>query len=252
MLASALIKLAEGRGTSEGEAPVPRVTALAPRGFAPLLISSLTDERWDDQLVLHPLAKGRTPRSLLLKVGLFLRGTREGACKSRLKAASLPPASAQQGPPPVLAWHPRFQKQSVGSSPDLHRTNKKSGQHLAKTAVRKKSFAKNFSLGSQFNGSRSLDLLLLYSGPFTDSIARPCIAPLRSAHRRDSEQVSPHSTWGRRPNPIPGVGTKSLLQLRLLLNGRHETQPIIEAVPTQIPSLLGGPQHRVNQAERPG
>ncbi|KAJ8437849.1 hypothetical protein Cgig2_000403 [Carnegiea gigantea] len=38
-------------------------------------------------------------------------------------------------------------------------------------AARKKSFIKNFSLGSQFNSSRSLNLLLLFSGPFTDLIA---------------------------------------------------------------------------------
>ncbi|KAJ8434638.1 LOW QUALITY PROTEIN: hypothetical protein Cgig2_032916 [Carnegiea gigantea] len=38
-------------------------------------------------------------------------------------------------------------------------------------AARKKSLAKNFSLRSQFNSSRSLDLLLLFSGPFTYSIA---------------------------------------------------------------------------------
>ncbi|KAJ8449193.1 hypothetical protein Cgig2_027195 [Carnegiea gigantea] len=36
-------------------------------------------------------------------------------------------------------------------------------------AVRKKSFAKNFNLGSQFKGSLSLDFLFLLSGPFTDS-----------------------------------------------------------------------------------
>ncbi|KAJ8438791.1 hypothetical protein Cgig2_023825 [Carnegiea gigantea] len=38
-------------------------------------------------------------------------------------------------------------------------------------AARKKSFLKNFNLGSQFKGSLSLDLLLFLSGPFTDSIA---------------------------------------------------------------------------------
>ncbi|KAJ8420556.1 hypothetical protein Cgig2_014919 [Carnegiea gigantea] len=39
-------------------------------------------------------------------------------------------------------------------------------------AARKKSFAKNFNLGSQFKGSLSLDLLFLLLGPFTNSMAR--------------------------------------------------------------------------------
>ncbi|KAJ8437774.1 LOW QUALITY PROTEIN: hypothetical protein Cgig2_024078 [Carnegiea gigantea] len=38
-------------------------------------------------------------------------------------------------------------------------------------AARKQMFPKNFNLGSQFKGSLSLDLLFLFLGPFTDSIA---------------------------------------------------------------------------------
>ncbi|KAJ8435396.1 LOW QUALITY PROTEIN: hypothetical protein Cgig2_009647 [Carnegiea gigantea] len=216
-------------------------------------------------------------RTSKLTAGFFPRGTREGACKKKLskfqeklreeelinsytipvwlgeqrEAASLPLAYARRRPPLVREWHPQFQKPSAGPSLDLHETNRKSVP-LVKflrirrpAAARKKSFSKNFSLGSQFNGSRSLDLLLLFSGPFIDSVAP----------RRGSEPVFPHSNQGHRPNLIPGVGRGSRTSntsVSTFFNGRHETRPIIETVLPQIPGLLGGLLNRVNQAKCPG
>ncbi|KAJ8422882.1 hypothetical protein Cgig2_027365 [Carnegiea gigantea] len=93
------------------------------------------------------------------------------------EVASVPPAYARQRPPLVQEWYPQSQRPLARPSLNLHETNRKSVPlvkflRIRRPAVaRKKSFAKCFSLGSQFNGSRSLDLLLLFSCPFTDSIA---------------------------------------------------------------------------------
>ncbi|KAJ8434069.1 LOW QUALITY PROTEIN: hypothetical protein Cgig2_007584 [Carnegiea gigantea] len=191
----ALIKLAEDRGVSE-EAPLAtefskECGAPAWQGSVPSIAgrSALASPTYDG--VEAPVSSGcpsilcfvRTGR---LTAGLFPWGIREGAYKRkftqeklreerRVRLYTVPswPAGQQEdaAPPPAYAWHqsslvqewhPQSRKPSVAPSLDLHKANRKIRRPAA---ARKKSLAKNFSLGSQFNGFRSLE------GPFTDSIA---------------------------------------------------------------------------------
>ncbi|KAJ8438781.1 LOW QUALITY PROTEIN: hypothetical protein Cgig2_009899 [Carnegiea gigantea] len=141
-------------------------------------------------------------------------------------------------------------------------------------AARKKLLAKNFYLGSQFSSSMSLDLLFFFLGPFTDSIACAInLGKVETCRPPRPNNGSHLSFFGRQlpkwiPNrfalvPIRDVSPARLMtykkevilpmvHLRLLFNDRHKTRPVIEAVLSQVYSLLGSPLDGVNQTKRPG
>ncbi|KAJ8445934.1 LOW QUALITY PROTEIN: hypothetical protein Cgig2_009863 [Carnegiea gigantea] len=156
---------------------MPRSHRGVPRSFAAYgpVSSQRASSRW-----VQGRALARNSLSLCPKRTNGGRAHRVPAEKER--AASLPPAYARQRPPLVREWHPQSRRLSAEPSLDLHKTNRKSvlgrlstlGEVLKDQKagrVRRKLLVKNFSLESQFNGSRSLDLLLHFLGPFTSSIA---------------------------------------------------------------------------------
>ncbi|KAJ8433411.1 LOW QUALITY PROTEIN: hypothetical protein Cgig2_026675 [Carnegiea gigantea] len=185
---SALMKLAEGCGVSE-EAPLTTEVAAplwkdfgAPawQGSVPLMTGSPIGERPAGRPSPPPPTRGRNPRSRQL---IPRASTSYGPANSQRASSH----GVQQRAPARKRlvfvprkieggkeWHPQSRRPLVEPSLDLHKTNRKSDQYQTirrLAAARKKSLTKNLSLGSQFNGSRSLDLLLLFSGPFPDSIA---------------------------------------------------------------------------------
>ncbi|KAJ8421675.1 hypothetical protein Cgig2_004472 [Carnegiea gigantea] len=136
VLASALIKLAEGRGASEEhlESQPLRLGkesgAPAGQGFTPLLTGSPIDEQSDGRPALPPVAKGRTPRSPQEDPRSF---------------ASYEPANSRLGSSPIrsclsssclrsaaAATCSGFSRPLAELSLNLHETNKKSGQHQTK------------------------------------------------------------------------------------------------------------------------
>ncbi|KAJ8437861.1 LOW QUALITY PROTEIN: hypothetical protein Cgig2_002995 [Carnegiea gigantea] len=181
---SALMKLAEGHGVSkEALLTTGEFGAPAWQGSVPLMTGSPIGERPAGWPSPPPPVRGGGPSLARLSLSPLLltdRQTRSGPlpagyrggrlCLSSSLLCSVAAATCLGVASPVSNTVSR-------PSLDLHKTNRKSVP-LAKflrirrpAAARKKLLAKNFSLGSQFNGSRSLDLFFLFSGPFIDSIA---------------------------------------------------------------------------------
>ncbi|KAJ8432519.1 hypothetical protein Cgig2_001112 [Carnegiea gigantea] len=191
---SALMKLAEGRGASgevplaAGVAPPAGGGALAWPGYAPPMSGSPIGEGPTTQLSAPPPARGQKPRPQLAVpqssasselVGsqpasfrkiqerapvvyrTFLASCVTTCCLSSSRLHSVSAATCSGVASPVS-------KTVSAPSLDLHKANRKIRRPAT---TRKKSLVKTFSLGSQFSGSLSLDLLLLFSGPFIDSVA---------------------------------------------------------------------------------
>ncbi|KAJ8435911.1 LOW QUALITY PROTEIN: hypothetical protein Cgig2_013258 [Carnegiea gigantea] len=166
---SALMKLAEGRGVSEEAPLTIGVTAPAALegGSVPRTIDSPIGERPAGRPLRPPPARGRRPDLARLSLSPLLLadrqthsgplpvGTREGACKKEFSLyapretkggkankvvyhtflacwvtrSCLSSCRLRSRPPLVQEWHPQSRRPLAEPSLDLHKTNRKSGQH---------------------------------------------------------------------------------------------------------------------------
>ncbi|KAJ8420398.1 LOW QUALITY PROTEIN: hypothetical protein Cgig2_013885 [Carnegiea gigantea] len=170
----ALIKLAEGRGVRE-EAP-PATAATAPAALEGVWWPCLAGVRSpDDRLpdcwpaLASSTCEGTEAPILLdcpsvlcflrtrkLTTGLFPQGTREGACRKKFKSMSQEKLREEGHIRSyTIPFWPAGQQGAASPPPAYARQRLPLAQEIRRpAAVRKKSLAKNFSLGSQFNGSR--------------------------------------------------------------------------------------------------
>ncbi|KAJ8420013.1 LOW QUALITY PROTEIN: hypothetical protein Cgig2_016913 [Carnegiea gigantea] len=286
------MKLVEGRRVSE-EAPLTTgVTAPAALegGSVPLMTGSPIGERPTSQPSPPPPTRGQRPRPAESQRASSHRGTGEGTYKKEfsfyvpretnegkankklplflpltldssrhLFRSGIPSLQDRQPSPRLIC----IKQQEVRSAPNAKQASIGMTKYpwiRRPVTAKKKSLAKNFSLGSQFNGSR---------------LAPSLLGPL---HRRNRLSHEPKD----RPRPIvltyiehEITGNSSFLSCGFPegTSPQPDSQrrkrksyfqyfsfdifliavmkPIVEIVPAQVPSLLGSPLDHVNWAKYP-
>ncbi|KAJ8434139.1 hypothetical protein Cgig2_000859 [Carnegiea gigantea] len=180
--------------------------------------------------------------------------------------AVLPPRPSQPQQQLAQLWHPQTPGVTTSPSLALHktkesqvRTNRKiyiqekcfvpieKSLRISKpAATKKKSLAKYFSLGSQFIGSLSLDLLCFRSHPFWPSTTRAMNLGI-------SDQLPLIPIGKVSPTRFAAYEEKVLFRifnLGLFLDNRHETFLVTKAIPPKVPSLTRGPLDQMGLCKR--
>ncbi|KAJ8422955.1 LOW QUALITY PROTEIN: hypothetical protein Cgig2_031577 [Carnegiea gigantea] len=125
--------------------------------------------------------------------------------------------------------------------------------------ARKKLLAKNFSLGSQFNGSRLAPSLLgsLHGLNCLSHEPKNGQRFIILAYIKLEVAGGPPLVGGGLPRRvlhglsfIPVRDVPQPYALHRKRKSCHEAQPIIKAIPPQVPGLLGSPLNDMNEPER--